>query len=230
MSSVLLASVLLASGSRYRKALLDEAGIRCVAWPADIDERAEDHLLAELGPSGLALRLAGLKAAAVVGRLRADPALWPAELPVSSPVLAADQLGWMPGDESPGVKSPGDSPPGEQLHKPGTTEAAVRQILRSSGRVVELVNGIVLVGLDGTRVEFVDIHRLRVREITPELAQRYVESTQPLDCVGGIRIEDCEPLGPWPMLDVLTSSGPDGIAGLPIPKLSQALTVFGELR
>lgn len=211
-------SVLLASASRYRLELLSDAGLACAVVAPDVDERAEDDRLAELGPRRMALHLAAMKVESVMDRLRSGEVAWPAGLPPNSAILGADQLGLVHTAAGP-----------RQLHKPGTADAAVSQIMATSGHAISLVNGVVLAGLDGTRVEFVDVHRLRVRPVDADLAQRYVTATNPVDCVGGIRIEDCEPNGPWPLLEVVESSGDDGIRGLPISKVERALAAFDAL-
>ena len=86
--------------------------------PPDFDERAEDPHFAELGADNFALRLARGKAASL---------------------RAAHPRGWLLGADQVAVLAPG-----ELLHKPGTVEHAVDQLMRMSGRVLELVTGVVL--------------------------------------------------------------------------------------
>src|SRR5688572_18081928 len=110
--------LVLASTSRYRHQLLAQLDLPFVAAAPDYDERAEDHRFAELGPEGFAVHLARGKA----GSLRAaHPDGW---------LLGADQVAVLP--------------PDLLLHKPGTSERAVEQLMLMSGRALHLVTGVVL--------------------------------------------------------------------------------------
>jgi septum formation protein len=60
-----VAMIILASGSSARRALLQQAGVKCLAVPADLDEAALKASLPAQEPAALALALAAAKAAAV---------------------------------------------------------------------------------------------------------------------------------------------------------------------
>ena len=198
----------LASSSRYRAAVLRSAGLACVGVAPEVDERDHDRLLIEHGPAALACTLARLKASSVIDTR------WPAELSMRTPVIAADQVGVVDLD---------DGRVG-QLHQPGTLERAIEQILWCSGRRVRLINGLVGVRPDtGRIVERTDEHHLFVDPVTETEAAEYVDATNPIDCLGGIRIEDCQPLGPWTLIRRVHSSGDDGIQGMPLTLVREVL-------
>ena len=115
--------LVLASTSPYRRDLLARLEVPFAACAPPFDERAEDPLFSSLGPLHFALHLARGKAESV--RSAHPDAL----------ILAADQVAVLPG------------PPDELLHKPGSEEQAVQQLMRLSGRTFLLVSGVVL--LDG---------------------------------------------------------------------------------
>jgi septum formation protein len=152
--------IVLASTSRYRKALLERLGISFDVEFPDCDER---KLEAIGGHSGeIALRLAHAKAASVRARRRGDL------------VIGSDQFVVCDG---------------EILHKPVTPERACQQLQHLSGRTHELVTGVVILGPSGFDSAHVDVHRLRMRALEPDAIARYVECDQPLDCCGSYRVE-----------------------------------------
>ncbi len=152
--------IVLASTSRYRKALLERLGIPFEVDFPDCDER---KLEAVGGHSGeIALRLAHAKAASVRARRRTDL------------VIGSDQFVVCDG---------------QILHKPITAERACEQLAQLSGRTHELVTGVVLLGPSGFDTAHVDVTRLRMRSLEPEAIARYVEREQPFDCCGSYRVE-----------------------------------------
>jgi len=151
--------LILASGSPYRKALLERLGIAFRVARPDFDETA---FPAEgLSPRGLAEALAVGKARSVQER---EP---------RAVVIGCDQL---------------VSLDGRILGKPGTVERAVAQLAAMSGRVHELITAMVVVGPDG-QFAHTDISRLRMRNLDRSQIERYVASDDPLDCAGSYKLE-----------------------------------------
>ena len=74
-------TLVLGSSSVYRARMLERLGVPFTQESPDVDERAFDGLLGELGPEGLALRLA---------RAKADSLARPGG---SRQLLCADQVG-----------------------------------------------------------------------------------------------------------------------------------------
>ena len=204
MSATAPRPLVLASTSRSRHALLARLELPFEALTPDLDERAEDHRLADLGPHGLALHLARGKAESL---RRARPDAW---------ILAADQLAVL-----------GDPPgPYELLHKPATVDDAASQLLRLAGRTHSLVTGVVLLDArTGERREAVDHQRLTMRPFGEAEARAYAERHRPLECAGAYRIED-------PGIKLFARiDGADftGIIGLPLLAVAALLRDVGLL-
>ncbi|MBB6465948.1 septum formation protein [Aminobacter lissarensis] len=158
--------LILASGSPFRKAMLENAGVAVDAIPADLDERALEAPLAESGatPEEVALVLAEAKAVAVSeehpGRL----------------VLGCDQ-----------TLSLGD----EVFHKPEDMEGARRHLLRLSGQTHQLNSAVVLVRDGETLWRHVAIASLTMRELDPAFIGRHLArvGNKVLSSVGAYQIE-----------------------------------------
>lgn len=192
--------LVLASTSRYRRKLLEQLDLPFVADAAGFDERAEDHHFTGLGADGFALHLARGKAASL---RMAHPHGW---------ILGADQIAVLP--------------PGDLLHKPGTPERAVEQLMRMSGRVLELVTGVALLdAVTGDFHEAVDHQRLTLRAFAQPEAEAYVLRHQPLDCAGSFRIEDAG----ITLFDRIDSGDFTGIIGLPLLAVCRLLRGVGLL-
>lgn len=192
--------LVLASTSRYRHKLLAQLDIPFVAAAPTVDERAEDHRFADLGADGFALFLAHAKA----GSLRAShPDGW---------ILGADQIAVLP--------------PAELLHKPGTSERAVEQLMRMSGHVLHLITGVVLLdAATGVAREAIDRQALTLRPFSRAEAESYVARHQPLDCAGSFRIEDAG----ITLFERLDGADFTGIIGLPLLAVCRLLRGVGLL-
>lgn len=154
--------LVLASTSKYRRALLDAAGVAHVAVaPTFVEDY--DGSLAPLSPGELALAFARGKAEC----LAADH---PDAL-----IVGADQV--------PAVDA-------RVLGKPGTREAAVAQLLALQGRTHSLHTAVAVhdprAGI--TRARLVT-HEMTMRSLTRAQAEAYVEHDAPLDCAGAYRVE-----------------------------------------
>lgn len=158
--------LILASGSPFRKKLLEHAGIGVEAIPADLDERALEAPLADSGasPEDVALVLADAKATAVSeehpGRL----------------VLGCDQ-----------TLSLGD----EVFHKPADMEGARRHLLKLSGKTHHLNSAAVLVRDGETLWRHVGIASLTMRKLDPAFIGRHLARVgdKALSSVGAYQIE-----------------------------------------
>ena len=200
--------VVLASTSRYRRTLLEQLVAEFEVVAPAVDERSFDGNLPRLGAAGLAAELAEAKARSAREQLLA-------RRPPAAPgfvVLGADQLAVI-----------GSSPHQRLLSKPGSAEAAVRQLLSLAGRAHDLVNGLCLLGPGPDDRRLVsDVHRVRMRSFTRAEAQEYVERCRPFDCVGSYRIEDDADL-----IAEVEGSGRSGIIGLPLPAVRELLESAG---
>lgn len=158
--------VVLASGSPFRRKMLEDAGLAVEARPARIDERAVEAATQGSGitPSELALILAEAKAVDISQKL-------PGRI-----VIGADQ-----------TLSLGD----EVLHKPGNMEEARRRLLALSQRTHEL-NSAVVIACDGAVLwRHVATARLTMRALDPAFIGRHLSRVgeKALGSVGAYQIE-----------------------------------------
>ncbi|MBN9271501.1 MAG: Maf-like protein [Mesorhizobium sp.] len=158
--------LILASGSPFRKAMLEHAGVMIEAIPADLDERALEAPLKGSGasPEDVALVLAEAKAVAVSenhpGRL----------------VLGCDQ-----------TLSLGD----EIFHKPADMEDARRHLLALSGKTHHLNRAAVLARDGKVLWSHVGVAALTMRTLDPAFVGRHLARVGPkaLQSVGAYQIE-----------------------------------------
>lgn len=189
-------TLVLASTSQYRRELLARLEVPFITAAPDFDERAEDLRFGELGAQAFALHLARGKA----GSLQAvHPDGW---------ILAADQLAVVHG------------PPDELLHKPGSEDQAVAQLMRLSGRTFSLVTGVVLLDArSGDAGTAIDVQSLTMRAYLEPEAAAYVARHRPLDCAGSFRIEDPG----IKLFQRIDSADFTGIIGLPLLAVARLL-------
>lgn len=113
---------------------------------------------------------------------------------------------------------------GQILGKPGTTDAAIRQLRAFSGRNVDFLTGIAVLNTATDRVRTaVDTTTARFRAASEAEIRRYVERDRPLDCAGGIRFEGLGPL----LLDGVDTADPSAAIGLPLIALGDLLRAEG---
>ncbi len=152
--------LVLASGSRHRRALLERLGIPFDQDSPDIDESP----LAGEEPAATAVRLAREKARAVMDR---HP---------SSVVIGSDQVAVRDGER---LGKPGDAARAtEQL-----TRSSGRPV-----EFLTAVCVIASAFPDEPR-EHVDVTRVVFRPLSPGAIARYLEADRPFDCAGSFRSE-----------------------------------------
>lgn len=153
--------IVLASTSRYRRALLEQLGVPFEQHSPGVDEDAVKAL--HLPPEAMVTRLANAKSEAVAQGAK------------DAIVIGSDQCAALDGDV---------------LGKPGTEAAACAQLARLSGNTHQLWTAVtVLDAASGARRVHVDLHRLTMRTLTPAQIAGYVAKDQPLDCAGSYKIE-----------------------------------------
>lgn len=151
--------LILASTSPYRKQQLESLGINFRAIAPFANE--EELKTKHPATADLALFLAKEKALS----LRAQyPKEW---------ILGADQLVSFKGD---------------LLGKPKTRENACKILGRLQDDTHELVTSFYLSG-EQTHFSHTDITKLKMRRLTPEEIESYVEQDDPLDCAGSYKLE-----------------------------------------
>ena len=152
-------SIILASGSPYRRALLERLGVAFTAWSPDVDENALDGEK----PHATAARLARVKAEAARAR-------WPAGL-----IIGADQVADLDGAA---IGKPGSRAGArEQLRR--LSGRTVR--FHSALCLLNAANGRLQERLVSTPVVY--------RELGDAEIERYLEREDALDCAGSAKIE-----------------------------------------
>lgn len=192
-------SIVLASGSASRKAMLEAAGVDYEAIPPQIDERALEAEMDGAEPAEIAQALAAAKAAAV----SADhPGRW---------VLGSDSL---------------IEVAGRRFDKPASRAEAAEHLAFFSGKAMTLHSAAAL-ARDG-RIDWVegDFARLTVRELSADFVERYLEAEWPGvgACVGVFRIE-----GPGVHLFERVSGDQFTVLGMPLLPVLAALRERGVL-
>lgn len=186
-------ALVLASSSRYRRALLERLGMPFSVDSPNIDEAP----MPGEAPRELVLRLSVAKARAVASR-------WPNAI-----VIGSDQAATVDG---------------RILGKPGTVDAAVRQLRAFSRRRVDFLTGVAVLNTATDRVRTtIDTTTARFRRASEAEIRRYVERDRPLDCAGGIRFEGLGPL----LLEGVDTTDPSAAIGLPLIALGRMLRAEG---
>jgi septum formation protein len=177
MSDFSVSSIVLASGSASRKAMLSGVGVAFEAIPADIDERALEAEMAGSTPAEIAQALAAAKAAHVSGQM---PATAEGQL-----VLGSDSL----------VEVGGLEVDGRRFDKPGSREEAADHLRFFAGKTMTLHSAAAL-AKDG-QIIWVgsDFARMAVRNYSEEFIAAYLDAEWPAiaGCAGAFRIEAAGP-------------------------------------
>lgn len=192
-------TLVLASKSASRRAMLDAAGVAYLSIPADIDERAVEAGLHGALPADIAEALSVAKAAAVA-----------ADHP-DALVLGSDSLVVCNG---------------RRFDKPASREEAAEHLRFFSGRVIELHSAAALVKDCGCVWSHASLARLRVRALSDEFIEHYLGLEWPAigHTVGAFRIE-----GPGVQLFDSIKGDQFTVLGMPLLPLLGALREEGVL-
>jgi septum formation protein len=157
-------SLILASQSASRRAMLDAAGVTYRAVPAHLDERALEAGLGAAPPGQVAVELAAAKALAVA---RDHP---------GALVLGSDSLVEVDG---------------RRFDKPESREHAADHLRTFSGKEMRLHSAAVLARDGEVLWRYAALARLKVRELSDAYIEDYLSHEWPAvsGCVGVFRIE-----------------------------------------
>jgi septum formation protein len=194
-----LQALVLASGSQYRAELLDRLNRPFEQVSPDVDESQ----FSGESPQNLAQRLASSKAHA--------PAIAQFTLKSATPpiIIASDQVAAL-GDQI--------------LGKPGTLDRARQQLVNMQGKSVSFHTSLYMRNLaDDTHFEAIDTTITRLRSLTSEEIERYLEADNPLDCAGSFKVES---LG-ISLFSSVETSDPTALVGLPMIAVCEGLRQFG---
>ncbi|MCZ8368685.1 MAG: Maf family protein [Porphyrobacter sp.] len=192
-------TLILASKSASRRAMLDAAGVAYESVPADIDERAVEAGIAGASPPEVAEALAVAKAAAVA-------ALHPKALVLGSDSLVVCK--------------------GRRFDKPRSRDEAGEHLRFFSGAVMELHSAAALVKNGGCEWSHASVARLHVRDLSGEFISHYLNFEWPAigHTVGAFRIE-----GPGVQLFSDIEGDQFTVLGMPLLPLLEALREQGVL-
>ncbi len=154
-----LPEIVLASTSRYRRALLERLGLPFRCRPPGSDE----EVLKGQEPNArvLAENLALAKATSV---LADEP---------DAAIIGCDQLVAFQG---------------RIFGKPGTAAQAIEQLSTIAGQTHELYTALVVLHRERI-IRHTDVTTLRMRSLSRSAIERYIAADQPLDCAGSYKLE-----------------------------------------
>ncbi|KVZ21200.1 septum formation inhibitor Maf [Burkholderia multivorans] len=154
--------LILASSSRYRRALLERLAVPFDVVSPDLDETP----LAGETPAATALRLAAAKARAVAATIDAPDGVL---------VIGSDQVATFDG---------------LQIGKPGTHERALAQLVSMQGREVEFHSALSLYDSRTGEVQSEDVvTRVRFRSLPEAELDAYLRAETPYDVAGSAKSE-----------------------------------------
>lgn len=187
--------LILASSSPFRQALLRQLQLDFQAISPNVDESPR---VGEK-PTALALRLAEAKARAAAAEFQDREAL----------LIGSDQVA-LRGDRL--------------IGKPGSHEAAVEQLLASSGRTLRFLSSVCLLNTRTGRLQ-IDLvpTTVKLRTLDRNTIETYVRRERPYGCAGSFMIEG---LG-IALMDSIESVDPTALIGLPLIALTRMLREEG---
>ena len=195
--------LILASGSPYRRKMLEAAGLSFHVVPADVDEAALKRGLAAQSPKPISAAVADALARA---KAQSVSARHP-----DATVIGADQ-----------ILALGD----DLLDKPGDLAAARVQLERLRGKTHRLISAVVVAEAGKVLWTHVDEAVLTMRSFSPEFLDRYMAEAGPGLCqiVGAYEIE-----GPGIQLFERVEGDHFTIIGLPLVPLLAELRSRGVI-
>ena len=187
-------SLILASSSPFRKAILERLGVSFITVSPNIDETRKT---AET-PYDLVYRLAEEKAKEVAKTH-------------SGLIIASDQVATL---------DSGNEEEDEILNKPLTHQNAFTQLQKSSGRTVTFLTSIALLNTEtGILQNHVEFFRVVFKSLKENQILSYLEKEDVLNCAGSFKSEG---LGAT-LLNRMEGNDPNSLIGLPTIQLIKML-------
>jgi MAF protein len=187
-------SLILASSSSYRKAILERLGMPFITASPDIDESRNTSE----SPYELVYRLSEEKAKEVAKTH-------------SGIIIASDQVATL---------DTGNKINDEIFNKPGTHENAFLQLKKSSGKTVTFLTGIALLNTETSAIQVhVDPFKVHFKKLTDNQISSYLEKEDVLNCAGSFKSEG---LG-IALFSSMEGGDPNSLIGLPTIKLIEML-------
>jgi len=187
-------SLILASSSPFRKAILEKLGISFITVSPNIDETRKKPET----PYNLVYRLAEEKAKEVAKTH-------------SGLIIASDQVATL---------DSGNEEGDEILNKPLTHQNAFAQLKKSSGRTVTFLTSIALLNTEtGILQNHVEFSRVFFKSLSDSHILSYLEKEDVLNCAGSFKSEG---LG-VSLFNRTEGNDPNALIGLPTIQLSKML-------
>jgi len=187
-------SLILASSSPFRKAILEKLGISFITVSPNIDETRKKPET----PYNLVYRLAEEKAKEVAKTH-------------SGLIIASDQVATL---------DSGNEEGDEILNKPLTHQNAFAQLQKSSGRTVTFLTSIALLNTEtGILQNHVEFSRVFFKSLSDSHILSYLEKEDVLNCAGSFKSEG---LG-VSLFNRTEGNDPNALIGLPTIQLSKML-------
>lgn len=185
--------LVLASGSPYRRELLQRLQLPFVWRSPDIDE--------SLHPAESATAMVQRLATTKAGVLRHQF--------IQHLIIGSDQVAVLDG---------------KIIGKPGSREAAIRQLQAVSGRSLTFYTGLCLLNSRNNSLQVDCIpYTVHFRQLTQQQIERYIDREKPFDCAGSFKSEG---LGIC-LFDSTEGSDATSLIGLPLIRLRQMLEHAG---
>lgn len=185
-----MTQLVLASTSPYRKEILQQVGLRFKAVAPRCDEDSlKDPLLTA---EALTVKLAEHKAMSLQSEFSNDV------------IIGSDQV---------------LEYNGRIFGKPKTRENALRQLIELSGQSHHLITSAVLLGPQGLKAIITDKTQLKMRRLTQQEVESYLEWEKPFDCAGSYKIEKRG----VSLFESINSQDFNSIKGLPLIRILNQL-------
>ena len=113
---------------------------------------------------------------------------------------------------------------GQIIGKPGSYEAALEQLTRFSGQLVEFLTAVSVQSIqNGFREHYTDTTRVHFRTLQADEIERYVQQEKPFDCAGAFKAESQGIV----LFERITSEDPTALIGLPLIRTAAMLRRAG---
>ncbi|WP_416687276.1 nucleoside triphosphate pyrophosphatase [Candidatus Pseudothioglobus sp. Uisw_041] len=187
-------SLILASSSPFRKAILEKLRIDFKAAAPNINERRKN------GESPFNL----------VNRLSKEKALEVAKSH-SGLIIASDQVATL---------GNGNNEDDEIFTKPGSHENAFLQLKKSSGKTITFLTGLVLLNTETLKIQtHVELFKVTFKQLSDNQILSYLNKEDVLNCAGSFKSEG---LG-IALFSSMEGNDPNSLIGLPIIQLIKML-------
>ena len=187
-------SLILASSSPFRKAILEKLRIDFKATAPNINERRKN------GESPFNL----------VNRLSKEKALEVAKSH-SGLIIASDQVATL---------GNGNNEDDEILTKPGSHENAFLQLKKSSGKTITFLTGLVLLNTETLKIQtHVELFKVTFKQLSDNQILSYLKKEDVLNCAGSFKSEG---LG-IALFSRMEGNDPNSLIGLPTIQLIKML-------